>query len=169
MIMNQLKKDSSITTLKWKVIGAIDPTYIDTTYLPQVVVNIGKRSVLKLINTKLDNPRFQVAFDFKKVKRTLMKEDFSDLALFYHKLVLPKTLDVLSTTKAIKKVFDVKRIDEDKTAITYEVYLDQGPYANTIAETIYNINHELGPVVEHNMQQLAIEDYQLIFMISLAY
>lgn len=167
--MNQLKKDSSITTSQVKVIGAIDPTYVDTTYIPEVVFDIGKRSLMAELNMGLDNSRFQVAFDFKKVKRTFMKEDFSGLALFYHKLVLPKTSGVLSTTKAIEKVFDVKRIDEDEKAITYEVYLNQGPYANTIAETIYNINHELGPVVERNMKQLAIEDYQMIFMISLVY
>lgn len=130
---------------------------------------MGTRILLALLNEKLANSHFQIKFDFKHVKRTLLAGEFTDLALFYHKLVLPKPTHVLSTTEAIEKVFDVEQIDEGVETITYEVYLGEGPYANTIAETVYNINHVLGPVVERNMQQLGIGDYKLVFLISLAY
>lgn len=147
----------------------IDASQLETMFLPEVVVKLGKRNLLALLNEKLVNSRFEVKFGFKHVKRTLLAGEFTDLALFYHKLVLPKPTRVLSTTEAIEKVFDVEQIDEGDATIIYEVYLGEGPYANTIAETVYNINHVLGPVVERNMQQLGIDDYKMVFLISLAY
>lgn len=154
---------------KFTILHPIDASQLETTYLPEVVAKLGKRSFLALLNVQLVNPRFDVKFGFKHVKRTLMAGEYTDIALFTHKLVLQKPKQVLSTTAAIEKIFDVEGIVETDETIVYEVYLGEGPYAHTIAETVYNINHKLGPVVERNMQQLGIHEYKMTFIISLGY
>ncbi|MFJ8263018.1 hypothetical protein ACIQ4I_13875 [Rummeliibacillus sp. NPDC094406] len=167
--MIQQIEASNATKQRWDVLGGIDPSHIDTTYLPEVIIQIGKRSLVDLLNAKLNNPRFEVKFNFDKVKRTLMEEKFSDIALFYHDFTIPKPTRVLSTTEAIKEVFDVIQVTEGDTTITYTVYLDEGPYANTIEEIVYNINRVLGPRVETRAKQLIHNDYHMTFNISLAY
>lgn len=154
---------------KFTALHPIDASQLETTFLPEVVAEVGKRNLLTLLTDKLANSRFEVQFGFKHVKRTLAAGEFTDLALFHHKLILPKPTQVLATTAAIGEVLDVEGIGEDDLTITYDVYLGEGPYANTIAETVDNINHVLGPVVEDSMQQLGIVDYKMIFIISLAY
>lgn len=37
---------------------------------------------MTLLNNKLVNSRFEVQFDFKHVKRTLVADEFADLAFF---------------------------------------------------------------------------------------
>lgn len=61
------------------MIGTIDPSHIDTTYLPKVVVDMGKRSLIELLNAELNNLRFEVKFSFPKVKRTLLAGEFTAL------------------------------------------------------------------------------------------
>ncbi|WP_342533882.1 hypothetical protein MHB40_03125 [Lysinibacillus sp. FSL K6-0057] len=167
--MKSQNEGNNATKTPWTVIGAIDPSHMDTTYLPEVVVDMGKRNLVELLNSRLCNPRFEVKFDFPKVKRTLIEGEFSELALFYHDLTIPKPTRVLATTDAIKEVFDVIQVMEDDATITYTVYLDEGPFANSIEETVYNINRVLGPKVETKAKQLGLNDYHMMFNISLAY
>lgn len=154
---------------KFTALHPIDANQLEKTFLPEVVAKLGKRSLLSLLNKQLANQRFNVKFGFKHVKRTLMAGEYTDIALFTHKLVLQKPEQVLSTTAVIERLFDVKDIVETAETIIYEVYLGEGPYAHTIAETVYNINHVLGPVVERNMQHLDIHEYKMSFIISLGY
>ncbi|WP_312505947.1 hypothetical protein [Lysinibacillus sp.] len=167
--LNSRQESTIALPKKYKYLYPIDASQQETTFLPEVVSKLGKRNLLKLLNNKLDNSRFEVQFGFKHVKRTLTEGEFTDLALFHHKLILPKPKHVLATTAAIEKVLDVDGIVEDELTITYDVYLGEGPFANTISETVSNINHVLGPVVENSMQQIGVTDYKLIFIISLAY
>jgi len=167
--MNSKNEVNHATQKQWTFLHPIDSSHIDTTFLPEVVVNMGKRSLLELLNMKLNNPRFEVKFDFDKIKRTLVGGGFSDLALFYHDFTIPKPTQMLATVEAIKDVFNVDQVTEYDTTITFKIYLGEGPYANTVEETVYNINRVLGPVVEANAKRLGLNDYHMTFNISLAY
>lgn len=76
---------------------------------------------------------------------------------------------MLATVEAIEEVFEVVQVTEDAATVTFQVYLDEGPYANTIEETVYNINRVLGPTVESKAKQLGLNDYHITFNISLGY
>lgn len=167
--MNQLKKDSIDTTSKWKAIGAIDPTHIDTTFITQLVVDLGKHYVLKVINAQLENYRFKVKFAFPKVKSTLQEGDFSDLVLFYHDLKIPKSAHVPAIAKTIHEVFDVTKVTEKGEEVIYEVNIGEGSFAYTIEEIVYNINRILGPKVQAKAKQIGINDFYMTFKISLTY
>lgn len=163
--MKSQNEGNNATKTLWTVIGAID----SRTYLPEVVVDMGKRNLVELLNAKLNNPRFEVKFDFKKVKRTLMKREFSYLTLYLHDLTIPKPIQALATIESIKEVFDVDQVTEDDVTVTFQVYLDEGPYANTIEEIVYNINQVLGPIVEAKAKQLGLNDFHMTFNISASY
>ncbi|MCP1143665.1 hypothetical protein [Lysinibacillus endophyticus] len=156
-------------TKQYRLLHPIDSNHIDTTLLPEVVAQYGKRVTLILINSKLNNSRFEVKFDFKKVKETLMKGEFEDLALFHHDFTVLKTRKNTVKLKEIEKLFDVSKITEDDTKITYTVSFQEGPYANTIDETVDNINKNLGKEFEKIVNQLDLDDYLMTFKISLAY
>ncbi len=166
--MNKQNNVNSAPQSNWAVLNGTDPSHIETTYLPDAVQQIGEHNLVEFINSRLNNPRFMVKFEFENVTRTLLNEEFSGLALFHHELTVPKPTGFL-TKEAVQSVFDVIDICEDETSITYMVYLHEGPYANTIAEILGNINTILGPLVEALTKQLEINDYQLTFDISLTY
>lgn len=167
--MYQQNESNNTTKIQWSILHPIDSSQIDTTFLPEVVVQLGKRNLVELLNAKLNNPRFEVKFDFQKVKRTLMEGGFSDLALFHHDFKIPKSTRILATTEAIKEVFDVDQVTEDDVTVTFQVYLDEGPFANTIEEIVYNVNRVLGPKVEAKAKQLGLNDFHMTFNISLVY
>lgn len=152
----------------WDDLYVTDPSHIETTFLPDAVKRIGEHDLLELINAKLNNPRFEVKFEFDNVTSTLMNEAFSGLALFHHELTVQKPTSVL-TKEAVQSVFDVIEVSENDTTVTYMVYLHEGPYANTIAEIVGNINNCLGLTAEAMTEKLGINDYHLTFNISLMY
>lgn len=160
---------NNATKPQWTAIGGIDPSHIDTTYLPEVVVTMGERNLVELLNSRLSSPRFEVKFDFDKVKRTLSEGEFNDIALFYHDLTIPKSARVLATIEAIEEVFDVEQVSEGDETVTFRVYLGEGPMADTVEEIVYGINQTLGPTVEKNVKQLGLHDYHMTFNISLGY
>ena len=156
-------------TKQYTLSHKIDSNYTETTLLPEIVARFGKNNVLNLINSRLDNSRFEVKFDFKKVKQTLMQGEFEELALFHHDFTILKTRKNMLKTKEIGKLFSVNKITESDKTITYSVDLGEGPYANTIEETVDNINEKLGPEVENIVNQLDLDDYHMQFNISLMY
>lgn len=167
--MYQQNEGNISTQQQWTDLHPIDSNHIDTTYLPELVVNMDERILLELLNAKLDNPRFEVKFDFDKVERMLIEGEFPDIALFYHDFTIQKPTQVLATVEAIQEVFDVEKVTEDDTTVTFQVYLDEGPFAETIEETVSNINGVLGPNVESKAKQLGLNDYHMTFNISLGY
>lgn len=76
---------------KFIALHPIDASQLETTYLPEVVAKLGKRSLLALLNEQLVNPCFDVKFGFKHVKRTLMAGEYTDIALFYSQTGFTKT------------------------------------------------------------------------------
>lgn len=167
--MYQQNEGNISTQKQWTYLHPIDSNHIDTTYLPEVVVNMGEPSLLELLNAKLNNHRFEVKFDFDEVERTLIEGEFSDIALFYHDFTIPKPTQMLATVEAIEEVFVVEKVTVDDTTVTFQVYLDEGPIANTIEEIVYDINCVLGPNVESKANQLGLNDYHMTFNISLGY
>ena len=168
--MYEQNEGNNPTHTKWTILHPIDSSHIDTTYFGEVVMDIGERSLLELMNTKLNNPHFEVKFDFDDVKGTLIREEFSDLALFYHDFTIPKPTQMMATVvEAIEEVFYVDQVTEGDETVTFRVSFVEGPYAHTIEETAYNINQVLGPEVESNVKQLGIDDYRMTFIIGRGY
>ena len=167
--MNFQNEGNHLTQKRGTILHLIEASLIDKRTLPEVIVQLGKRNLQELLNAKLNNHRFEVKFDFDNVKRTLIGGEFADLSLYQHDFTIPKPTRILATTEAIQDVFDSDQVTEDDTTITFKVYLGEGPYANTVGETVYNINRVLGPVVEANAKKLGLNDYHMTFNISLAY
>lgn len=135
---------------------------IDDMFLPRAYFGIGEKLVLETIKSQLDHPQFDVKFKIEDIDELFLSGHYGALFLPEHHLTV-KT----SQAKLLEGYFKV--VESSNELVTFEVYLDEGPFANTIKDAIWSINGVLGPKIKKLMSELGIVDYQITFNIFAFY
>ena len=89
--------------------------------------------------------------------------------LYTHHLIIPKELITSDVIEKVKQVFTVEEIVVlQNDECVFVVYLDEGPWAVTIASTLSQMNDILCTTAVKLAKQAGLKNYKLRFNITAA-
>lgn len=138
-------------------------------YLVEAIANDLEVQALNMIKEGIKNPRFSLNVPVDEVKKEVSEGWYPVLLLAHHHLVLPKEKFSHQLIEDVKQVFEVDNFMEFNNELIFEVYLHEGPFAETIASTITEINENIGVVAESLIEKLDLKDYRLQFNATITY
>jgi len=151
---------------EWLRENELELPKIENRYMAFAVKDLGVYKVLEKMNHELENPRYEIGFQFTKVNEKFIKEPHSDLLLFSADLVLPKSSIREETKVGLEKIGSIEEMNEDETHVTYSLQFHEGPNVHTMNEVVGCINEYLGPDIEKKLSNLGIKDYHCSFEIE---
>jgi len=124
---------------------------------------IGEQNLLTGIEQRIRNCNCRVAFGFENASEELAEEQYESLFLAEHWVEVPKAA---MTDKFGGPPFQPWKRESD-SPYYFKISADEAPNANGVKETIYNINNILIPDLKENLASMEINDYTIIFVISM--